>query len=148
MQINRLRAAITLAISSSALLGATQVTKAGDIVALNTNANPALGIGASTTTLMQKNASSEELLGRGLARITTAKQPSDFRVAFDYFRMAAQKGNAEAQFQLAIMQLDNEYVDQDEEAAIRWLEKASGQGHQQAAIALDYVIDNDGDFGC
>lgn len=147
MKKSNLFTAITLAISSGTLFSAIHEAKAGEVVALNTSVS-ALGITAISSTLPSKEASSDELLARGLARVAAAKQPEDYRIALNYFRMAAKKGNVEAQFQLAIMQLDNEHVDQDEEAAIRWLEKASKQGHKQAAIALDYVVNSGGDIGC
>ncbi len=147
MKKNGLFTAITLAISSSTLFNGMQNAEAGDVVALNlspTSIEPS----ARSSTLLSNHASGDELLARGLSRIAVAKQPEDFQIAFNYFRMAAEKGNAEAQFQLAIMQLDNPHVEQDEEAAISWLEKASGLGHKQAAIALDFMVNSGGDIGC
>lgn len=147
MMKNKLVVAVTLAIGSSTLFGGTGKARAEDVIALNTNAS------APETTirsheLISKEANADELLARGLARLTVAKQPVDFRIAYNYFWRAAKQGNAEAQFQLAIMQLDNEYVRQDEDTAIRWLEKASARGHRQAGIALDYVVNSGGDIGC
>ena len=144
---NKLVTAITLAIGSSTLFGGVDKARAGDVVALNTN-SPTSETTIRSNALISKEANAEELLARGLARLTAAKQSVDFRIAYNYFRRAAKKGNAEAQFQLAIMQLDNEYVRQDEETAIRWLEKASARGHRQAAIALDYVVNSGGYIGC
>lgn len=147
MKKNKLVTAITLVLGSSTLFGGTDKARAEDVIALNTSASmPETTIRSNE--LISKAANAKELLARGLARLAVAKQPIDFRIAYNYFWRAAKKGNTEAQFQLAIMQLDNEYVRQDEETAIRWLEKASASGHRQAAIALDYVVNSGGYIGC
>jgi anion-transporting ArsA/GET3 family ATPase len=145
---NKLVAAVTLAIGSGTLFGGIDKARAEDVIALNTNALTPHTTIRSNALISKEEANADELLARGLARLAVAKQPVDFRIAYNYFWRAAKQGNAEAQFQLAIMQLDNEYVRQDEETAIRWLEKASVRGHRQAAIALDYVVNRGGDIGC
>lgn len=147
MKKNKFIAALALAISSSGFLAAIPEVKAADLVALHTSSKmPDATIKANAE--VSREASGEKLLARGLARLANARGPEDFQIAYNYFKMSAKNGNAEAQFQLAIMQLDNEYVRQDEETAIRWLEKASKGGHRQAAIALDYVVNGGGDIGC
>ena len=46
--------------------------------------------------------------------------------------MAANKGHAKAQFNLAISYYDGEGVQQDVSKAIYWLEKAAAQGHEKS----------------
>lgn len=147
MKKNRTVVAITMAINSSVLFSAMPQAHAEDLVALNIQPESA-GATSHRITTVSNEASGKELLARGLARLTTAKQPQDFRTAYHFFEIAAHKGNAEAQFQLAIMQLDNEYTRKDDATAIHWLEEAVLQGHEQAAIALDVVTGYGSDMGC
>ena len=144
---NKLFTAITLALGSSPLLLATQQVSAGDVVAMQMDRPVQLPSG-SAAGLANVETDDKRLLAHGMARLSSADSPSDFRVALRYFQRAAHLGNTEAQFQLAIMQLDNPHVEQDEEAAIRWLRQASDNGHRQAAVALDYVVNSGGDIGC
>jgi TPR repeat protein len=147
MKKNSLVRAVALVLGGNSFLAATQHANADDVVALRME-KPMPSQVARPSTMVQKQLDAEALLARGLARLSTAKNPADYRLAYDYFRLAARQGNTEAQFQLAIMQLDNPYIDQDEAAAIRWLEAASEHGHRQAAIALEYVVNSGGDIGC
>lgn len=147
MTKSNIAVAVTMAFNGSALFNAIPQANADDLVALNMHSGkPGVSVQSSASVPME--ATGEELLARGLARLTAARQPQDYRVAYDFFQIAANKGNAEAQFQLAIMQLDNEYVRQDEGVAIQWLEKAVAQGHGQAVVALDYVLNDGGYIGC
>lgn len=147
MKKNKTVVAITLAINSGALLSAMPQAYADDLVALNIQPERTT---ATTSPVMAipKEATGKELLARGLARLAAAKKPQDYRTAYHFFEVAANKGNAEAQFQLAIMQLDNEYVKGNEESAVHWLEEAVLQGHQQAAVALNVVLSAGDTIGC
>ncbi len=50
-----------------------------------------------------------------------------------YYTLMADGGNAEAQYQLAMLLLfDGGVVEQDYETGLEWLAKAAGQGHSQA----------------
>lgn len=139
--------AITMAINSGVLFGAMSQAYADDMVAMNI---PSKNTKATTTRVLAtaKEATGTELLARGLARLAAAKKPRDYRTAYHFFEVAANKGNAEAQFQLAIMQLDNDYVPGTQESAVHWLEEAVLQGHQQAAIALNVVLSAGDTIGC
>jgi TPR repeat protein len=147
MKGNKLFVAISMAIGSSAFFHGSPDAKAADLVALQLE-RPGARQANQTPGLVKPEVDDKRLLAYATARLTAATQPLDFRVAYRYFERAARMGNAEAQFQLAIMQLDNPHVYRDEETAIRWLEKASRAGHRQAAVALDYVVNSGGDIGC
>lgn len=147
MKQSKLVFAITMAINSSALLGTAPQARANDLLALNRIPDiPRASVPSSQPA--PTHATGEELLARGMARLATAKQPREFRTAYHFLELAAQKGIPEAQFQLGLMQLDNNHVNGNEETAIKWLEAAIAQGHKQAAIALEYVQYQGGDIGC
>ena len=95
-----------------------------------------------------KRLTAQEALQRGLKLATKAKAAKDHIVVFEYLNFAAKQGLAEAQFQCALMYLDNEYTPSDDERAMRLLAKASEQGHKQAEVALNYIQYADGGIGC
>ena len=90
----------------------------------------------------------EDALKKGLQLRKQAKTPRQHRIAFEYLNYAAKQGLPEAQFQCAIMYLDNQYVPADDARAMRLLEKASVQGHKQAETALNYIRYGDDGIGC
>ena len=147
MKRSKIVLAITMALNTGALVCATSQAQADELVALNMQPESAMTRAVQVKTT-PKNMTGDELLARGMARLSTARNPQDFRAAYHFLEVASNKGVAEAQFQLALMQLDNEYVSRDEETAIRWLKAAIAQGHQQASVALDYVLYEFGDIGC
>lgn len=99
--------------------------------------------------IRKKGLTAEVALTRATRILKKAKTPDDHRIAFQYFKYAAEQGLAEAQFQCAVMYLDDQYAPAGDEEALHLLEKASMQGHKQAGIALNY-IQNEGEdgFGC
>jgi len=147
MKPSKIVLAVAMTINSSALFAATPQTEAHNMFAMNSLPDRH-DFSTRTSQPASKDATGEELLARGLARLATAKQPQDFRAAYHFLEAAANKGVAEAQFQLALMALDNEYVNRGEDVAIKWLEAAVAQGHKQAATALDYVRYDGGYIGC
>jgi len=146
MKQSKIVVAVTLAINGSGLFNAIPQAIAGEMLAKNM-LQEIPGVMVKSGHVIPKNMTGEELLARGLARLTTAKQPQDYRTAYHFFEAAANKGNAEAQYQLALMQLENDYVRGSEETAIHWLEEAILQGHQRAAITLNWVT-RAGDMVC
>ena len=60
----------------------------------------------------------------------------DYTQAFQYYRAAAEQGNAKAQLALAFCYFEGEGVEQDLDAAILWAERASEQGFEAAAKLL------------
>lgn len=56
--------------------------------------------------------------------------------AVDFFRQKASQGDAEAQFQLAVIYQNGRLVPQDQPQAREWLLKAAGQGHVKAMFNL------------
>lgn len=68
--------------------------------------------------------------------------------AFDFYRRAARMGNAEAQYQLALMYLDSYSVNTNEDKAMQWLERATAQGHRNAKFTYDYLLNNTFHEGC
>jgi len=57
-------------------------------------------------------------------------------------RKAANAGNAEAQFRLAVMYGNGDGVALDHAMAVEWLEKAVAQGHDKATITLAWMFAN------
>lgn len=66
--------------------------------------------------------------------------------ALPWYRQAAEKGDADAQVQLAELYDAGEGVPADMDAAVFWYEKAAAQGHEEAELALaQYYSDDLGD---
>jgi len=146
MNKSKIVVAVTLALNSGALFNAIPQANADEVLAKNT-IQEIPGVMFKSGNQSAKDMTGEELLARGLARLTTARKPQEYRTAYHFFEVAANKGVAEAQYQLALMQLDNDYVKGDEETAIHWLQEAILQGHQRAAITLNWVT-SAGDMVC
>ncbi len=72
----------------------------------------------------------------------TASINPDQLVAFTRLKKAAEKGNAEAQFELARIYGNGDGVPQDYQAAIDWLEKAARQNHAKAQESLGSIYAN------
>ncbi|MBO4674015.1 MAG: sel1 repeat family protein [Bacteroidaceae bacterium] len=60
----------------------------------------------------------------------------DVDKALTYYGMAAEAGNAEAQYLLALLCIEGKKMVQDYEKAVEWLEKAAVQGHKDAQKSL------------
>ena len=133
--------ALGMVLSSSAQAGDARAIAKGNHYLVAHLTTAAVNVG--------KRMSAEDALQRGMKIIGNAKTPNDHVIAFEYLNYAASQGLPEAQFQCAIMYLDDQFAPGDEERAMSLLEKASEQGHKQAAIALSYITDaRDGGFGC
>jgi len=77
-----------------------------------------------------------------------AKSIKDHDRAFALFLGAAERGSAEAQFRLANMYLDCEHVINDDDEAMKWLNRAAAKGHQQAAFLYEYLLNSEFEVGC
>jgi len=66
-------------------------------------------------------------------------RPNRFKYANRYYRMAAEKGNAQAMLNLGINYLSTKGGDTDHEQAVYWIEKATDAGHVMAAWALGKI---------
>lgn len=75
---------------------------------------------------------------------TPARPKLEFALVF----AAANKGLAEAQFQLANYYIEDDLFEVDEEQATVWLEKAISQGHQGAKFILASLDNMNFDIGC
>ena len=63
-------------------------------------------------------------------------QAPDYAAALHWYRQAAERGDAEAQFQLALMYEHGHGIAVDEGEALRWLQAASRQGDLRASCRL------------
>lgn len=69
--------------------------------------------------------------------------------AFRYCKRAAEAGNHDAEFELALMYLDGKGTEQDADIAMRWLARAYQAGHERAGQVMDFVINGDYlELGC
>jgi len=70
--------------------------------------------------------------------------PEDSKEALEYYRLAAERGNANAQLKIALMYEDGEDLPQDYKEASRWYQLAAEQGHSgaQASLGLMYAVGN------
>ena len=60
----------------------------------------------------------------------------DYGQAFELLLTEAEGGNAEAQYTIGYMYYVGQGVQQDEAAAIRWIQRAAGNGSERAMRAL------------
>lgn len=68
--------------------------------------------------------------------------PQDYAVAAFWYRNAAQKGHAEAQFNLAHLYATGKGVQHDDEEAARWCRAAATQGYAPAQARLGWRFAN------
>ena len=80
----------------------------------------------------------EEALRRG----REAQKVSNYPEQLKWFRLAADQGNAEAQFELAEMYGGNSGVAQDDAEAFRWVQKAANQGNPRAMHSIAFLFAN------
>jgi len=71
----------------------------------------------------------------------------DERTAKWYIR-SANNGNAEAQFQLGLLYIDGELVEEDPETGLDWLRMAAAQGHVSAQMVHESLKNEDFFIGC
>lgn len=81
----------------------------------------------------EKEEKAEVLLQKGIA----AYESEDYKTAVDYFTKAAEQGDDEAQFCLAICYSLGVGVEADEEEALKWINSAAEHGNQTAKDFLD-----------
>jgi hypothetical protein len=62
--------------------------------------------------------------------------PQDDKEAVKWFRLAAETGLAQAQYNLGVMYGDGEGVPQDDKEAVKWYQLAAEQGVTEAQIKL------------
>ncbi len=65
--------------------------------------------------------------------------PHDDAEAVKWYRKAAEQGDGDAQFNLALMYYNGLYVPQDYAEAAKWYRKAAEQGHAKAQYNLDLM---------
>lgn len=65
----------------------------------------------------------------------------NYTKSIEYYKKAAELGNAEAQFKLGDYYLVGVVVEQNDEEAVKWCRKAAEQGYAPAEYALGYVYD-------
>ena len=70
--------------------------------------------------------------------------PEDSKEALEYYRLAAEQGNAKAQLKIALMYDQGKDLPQDYKEASRWYQLAAEQGHSgaQASLGLMYALGN------
>ena len=112
-------------------------------VMANSNASQSLN-----PTVILNNQNPSYLLAMANNLLITAQNEQQFGLIVDVLRQAATKGSADAQFRLANIYLDSEYVEYDEDQAIYWLEKAVAQNHPEAKFVYEQVISDGYDIGC
>ena len=70
--------------------------------------------------------------GQGVAK--------DESTAAEWYRKAAEQGDAEAQFNIGLMFVNGKGVPQSFSEALRWFRKAEAQGIEQATAAIQQVL--------
>ena len=60
--------------------------------------------------------------------------PQDYKQAVKWYTKAAEQGNAEAQYNLALVYANGQGVPQDYKQAAKWYTKAAEQGNARSSI--------------
>ena len=66
----------------------------------------------------------------------------DYEEAAQWYRMAAEQGDSDAQFNLATMYANGDGVELNMDEAIRWLQKSADQGDEEAKEQLKRFQNN------
>jgi TPR repeat protein len=77
-----------------------------------------------------------------LEKALEAVQNGDYDTALKEWRLAAEQGNARAQYNLGVMHQKGEGVTQDYQEAVKWYRLAAEQGNASAQFTLGYMYDN------
>ena len=85
-----------------------------------------------------------KLLNTILVSCTTMAEgvPQDYKEAVKWYRLAAEQGDATAQYNLGIMYDNGQGVPQDYKEAIKWYRLAAEQGNAKAQYNLGAMYDN------
>jgi len=78
----------------------------------------------------------------GLKLGQTAAQQGDFDAAAKWFRLAAKKGDKQAQYLFAMLYRDGKGVDRDDIQAVRWLKLAAAQHYSEAQYQLGSMLEH------
>jgi len=76
----------------------------------------------------------EQSLAPDPSPVTSVPVKRDLNEALRFYRAAAEKGLAEAQFELGTWHADGRVVPSDDKEAMRWFQKAADQGHAFAQV--------------
>jgi TPR repeat protein len=63
----------------------------------------------------------------------------DYEEAAKWYRLAADQGLSEAQYNLGHMLMDDQGPTQDRKQAVKWFRLAADQGHLDAKIAIQQI---------
>ncbi len=83
-----------------------------------------------------------------LARIYESENKYDPNLMVEWYKKSAVNGNAEAQFQLGLLYIDEELPDDDGVTGMYWIEMAAEQGHTQAQMVFESLENENYSFGC
>lgn len=72
----------------------------------------------------------------------TAIEKQDYKTAYKLYKELADKGDAEAQYNLAIMYRQGKGIKQDTKIALEWFEKSAAQGLTNAEYYLGHLYDS------
>lgn len=67
---------------------------------------------------------------------------ADLRIAANWFKLAAQQNQPDAQFNLGLMQEKGMGIPRDVNAAIAWYQRAAAQGNEKARQALNRLANS------
>jgi uncharacterized protein len=68
--------------------------------------------------------------------------PQDYNEAVKWFRLSAEQGDAEAQYNLGWMYYEGQGVPQDYKEAVKWYRLSAEQGNERAQINLAMMHDD------
>lgn len=83
-----------------------------------------------------------------MAKLYESENKYEPSLVVEWYKKSAVKGNTEAQFQLGLLYIDGEALNEDRNAGMYWLELAAEQGHQRAKMVYESLEIEDYSFGC
>jgi len=83
-----------------------------------------------------------------MAKLYESQDNYEPGLVVEWYKKSAVGGNPEAQFQLGLMYIDGEILNEDRDTGKFWVEQAAEQGHQRAKMVFDNMEIEDNSFGC
>jgi len=81
-----------------------------------------------------------------LAKIYESQKNTELEI--QWYKQSALNGNSEAQFQLGLLYIDGEEIDENQTTGLFWLDQAAQQGHVQARVVQESLENEDFLIGC
>jgi len=108
-------------------------------------------IGSGMPVAMERSLINIANSGDADAQLALAKiyeSQKNTKLETEWYKQSALNGNSEAQFQLGLLYIDGEVIDEDQTTGLFWLDQAAQQGHIQARVVQESLENEEFLIGC